>query len=163
MASWNEFSAAAPELAARVQAAFDAHLHKLLATLRRDGSPRISGIEATFKTGQLWLGMMPASLKAADLDRDPRFALHSAPIDLELKTGDAKVSGRAIRETDPAVIAAFFDQLQEERGMEPPTDAGLFRADVQEVSITTVDGEELVIDVWREGSGGRERRQIRRR
>ncbi len=49
MASWKEIEAAAPELAGRARAAFDAHKHKLLATLRRDGSPRISGIEATFE------------------------------------------------------------------------------------------------------------------
>ena len=67
----------------------------MLATLRRDGSPRISGIEVTFADGQLWLGMMPDSRKALDLQRDPRFALHSAPLDADLKDGDAKISGRA--------------------------------------------------------------------
>ena len=34
---------AAPELALAVQRSFDAHIHKTLATLRADGSPRISG------------------------------------------------------------------------------------------------------------------------
>ena len=70
MASWNEIESAAPELAARALAAFDAHRHKVLATLRRDGSPRISGIEASFTDGELWLGMMPSSRKALDLRRD---------------------------------------------------------------------------------------------
>ncbi len=158
MASWEEFTEAAPELAARVQAAFDAHLHKLIATLRRDGSPRLSGIEVEFKWGELWLGMMPDSLKATDLGRDPRFALHSAPIDVELKTtGDAKVAGRAIR-ADQATVARFLSDFQEERGADPG-DAVLFRGDVNEVAITTVEGDELVIDAWREGSPAR---QIRR-
>jgi hypothetical protein len=40
-----------------------------LATLRRDGSPRISGTEVEFTDGQVWLGMMPGSLKALDLRR----------------------------------------------------------------------------------------------
>ena len=61
MATWSELSAAVPELARAAQAAFDAHKHKVLATLRKDGSPRISGIEATFADGELWLGMMPGS------------------------------------------------------------------------------------------------------
>lgn len=71
MASWREFAASAPELAAGVLRLFDAHKHKTMATIRKDGSPRISGIEATFEDGQLWLGMMPSSRKAQDLRRDP--------------------------------------------------------------------------------------------
>ena len=103
MATWSEIESAAPELAGRARAAFDAHKHKVLATLRRDGSPRISGIEATITDGELWLGMMPGSRKALDLRRDPRLALHSAsddpPDDPTAWTGDAKLSGRAVRST----------------------------------------------------------------
>src|SRR4029453_12710299 len=100
MASWKEIEAAAPELAGRARASFDAHKHKVLATLRRDGSPRISGIEASFADGQLWLGMRPGSRKALDLRRDPRLALHSASVDPPEDpsgwAGDAKLSGRAV-------------------------------------------------------------------
>ena len=77
MASWTEFSAAAPELAERVKQSFDAHKHKTMATLRKDGSPRISGTEVEFSDGELWLGSMPNALKAKDLLRDPRFAIHN--------------------------------------------------------------------------------------
>ena len=108
MATWSEIEAAAPELAGRARAAFDAHKHKVLATLRRDGSPRISGIEATIADGELWLGMMPGSRKALDLRRDPRLALHSAsvdpPDDPTAWTGDAKLSGRAVEVDDPALL-----------------------------------------------------------
>ena len=98
MASWSEVEAAAPELAARARAALDAHKHKVLATLRRDGSPRLSGIEATIVDGELWLGMMPGSRKAMDLRRDPRLALHSASVDPtdddpSAWPGDASVCG----------------------------------------------------------------------
>jgi ferric iron reductase protein FhuF len=54
MASWPEVEAAAPELAAAVRAAFEPHKHKVLATLRADGSPRVSGNEMTFKDGEIW-------------------------------------------------------------------------------------------------------------
>jgi hypothetical protein len=84
MASWEEFESAAPDLAGAIAARFAAHKHALLATLRRDGAPRISGIETTIRYGDLWLGMMPDSRKGADLRRDPRFALHAAPVDLDL-------------------------------------------------------------------------------
>src|ERR671918_171725 len=111
MATWKQFSDAAPELAGRAQAGFDAHKHKLLATLRKDGSPRISGIEATFTDGELWLGMMPGSRKALDLRRDPRLALHSAsldpPDDPTTWAGDAKLSGRAVEVDDPALKERF--------------------------------------------------------
>ena len=77
MASWKEISAEAPELAARAQEFLDAHVHKTMATLRKDGSPRISGTEARFYDGDLWFGSMPNAMKARDLQRDPRFAIHS--------------------------------------------------------------------------------------
>jgi hypothetical protein len=48
MTSFADLEAAEPELAGRVRAAFDAHGHEVLATLRADGSPRVSGIEARF-------------------------------------------------------------------------------------------------------------------
>ena len=108
MANWRVIEEAAPELAARARATLDAHKHKVLATLRRDGSPRISGIEATFEDGELWLGMMAGSRKALDLRRDPRLALHSAsvdpPDDPTSWPGDAKLAGRAVEVDDPALL-----------------------------------------------------------
>src|SRR5947208_14384254 len=101
MTAWREFEAAEPEFAARVRALFDAHKHKTIATLRADGSPRISGIETAFEDGHLTFGSMPNARKGADLRRDPRFALHSATVDPvegeEAKwPGEAKISGRAV-------------------------------------------------------------------
>jgi hypothetical protein len=66
MASWNDIALVAPEFAAAVRALFDAHKHKTLATLQKDGSPRISGIEVDFVDGDLWLGAMWQSRKALD-------------------------------------------------------------------------------------------------
>ena len=90
MATWDDLARAEPEFARLVQDRFNSHKHKMLATLRRDGSPRLTGIEATFANGQLWLGMMPDSLKALDLRRDPRLALHSALDNPEMPNGDAQ-------------------------------------------------------------------------
>lgn len=149
MATWAELAAAAPELAGRVQARFAASRHNLLATLRRDGAPRISGVEVQHSGGQLWVGMMGGSRKADDLLRDPRLALHSVPVDLELREGDAKVSGRATEVVDEAEIAAWLGDL----GSQPPGPFHLFRVDVEEVSIVRVDGDHLVIDAWRPERG----------
>jgi hypothetical protein len=158
MANWSEVEAAAPELAARVRATMDAHKHKVLATLRRDGSPRVSGIEATFTDGELWLGMMPGSRKAMDLRRDPRLALHSASVDPPADdpsawAGDAKVAGRAVEVDDPALV----ERLAGEGG----GGAHLFRVDLAEVVHTRVGepADHLVIEVWREGAGLRRLRR----
>jgi hypothetical protein len=56
MAAWHEVEQAAPEFAQRIRAVFDAHRHKTIATLRADGSARISGIEAAFEDGELVFG-----------------------------------------------------------------------------------------------------------
>lgn len=152
VSSWNQLVAAAPDLAPAVRRRFEAHRHNVVATLRHDGSPRISGIETGFLLGELWLGMMPGSRKAKDLQHDPRVALHAAPIDLELIEGDAKLAGRAVEITDDETKAAFL-QAHHAAGHEapPPGPMHLFRIDVQEISLVRVDGDHLVIDAWREG------------
>ena len=69
MPSWATLEAAEPDFAKRVRAVFDAHKHKTVATLRRDGSPRISGVEMEFSDGEVFIGMMPGSVKVGDLQR----------------------------------------------------------------------------------------------
>src|ERR671926_222591 len=131
MPNWKEVAAAAPELAALVRARFEATGLGLLATLRRDGSPRISGIEPLFTDDELWLGMMPDSRKATDLLRDPRFALHSATVDKQVTEGDARLSGQAVLVEDDETKAAFRKAFEAQNGYPvPPGEFTLFRADV---------------------------------
>jgi Pyridoxamine 5'-phosphate oxidase len=155
MATWNELTGAAPELADRVQRRFEATGLAILATLRRDGSPRLTGIEVTFRDGELWLGMMDGSRKALDLQRDPRLALHAATADKDVKDGDAKLSGRGVEITDEGEKARFLQTLEEETGMSPPTPYHLFRVDVTEVSFLRPAGDHLVIESWSEAAGYR--------
>jgi Pyridoxamine 5'-phosphate oxidase len=157
MATWGEVEAAVPELAGTVRAAFDAHRHKVLATLRADGSPRLSGNEASFRDGEVWLGMMSSSRKALDLKRDPRLELHSAPVDLELKLGDARIAGRAVEETDEGVIRAFAAAAEEEHGAPPPLPFHLFRVDITDVVLIRVGDppDHLVIESWSPAAGYR--------
>jgi hypothetical protein len=139
MPSWSEFEAQAPELAERVRERFEAHRHMTIATLRRDGSPRISGTEAEIEDGELWIGSMWDAVKARDLQRDPRFALHSASEDPDVWVGDAKVAGVA-----------------KETGSEPGK-AHRFRLDIREASTVGLDDarKKLVIEVWTPGGGVR--------
>lgn len=151
MASWSDVLTAAPQLASRVQARFDAHGLGLLGTLRRDGSPRISGIEPLFANGELWFGMMPESRKAADLLRDPRFTLHNATVDKQVAEGDAKISGRALLVDDPETFARYHGTSTDSGDALPPGPFPLFRADVSEISMVQPAGDHLDIDWWREG------------
>jgi hypothetical protein len=80
MTSWQQFEIEAPDLAAKVRAKFLAGKEHVLATLRRDGSPRVSGSEVDFKGPDLLIGSMLNAVKARDLQRDGRFAIHASPL-----------------------------------------------------------------------------------
>src|SRR3989442_6554216 len=134
MATWNDVVRAAPEFAKAVQARFDAHRHKTVATLRKDGSPRVSGCEATFASGELWMGMMYGSRKALDLLRDPRVALHSSTVDPGMPDGDAKIAGRAAEVTDRSTIDSFLGAT----GEQPPQPSHLFRIDIAEAVLVRI-------------------------
>jgi Pyridoxamine 5'-phosphate oxidase len=139
MTAWRDVERTEPEFAQRVRALFDARRHKTIATLRADGSPRISGIETVFEDGELAFASMPSSRKGADLRRDPRFALHSATFDpvegAEAQwPGEAKISGRAI-------AAGPSSQ---------GTDGDRFQADIAEVVHTHLNeaATMLVVEWW---------------
>ena len=150
MASWRELVEAEPVFAEQVRAFLDRHPHKTIATLRRDGAPRISGIEAQVVGDDLWFGGMPDSRKIGDLLRDPRFALHSGSDDPPEWTGDAKVAGEAVHVTDPEQIAALVAATGE-----GPGPASYFRADLQEVVLTRLGepADHLLIEAWHAGRG----------
>lgn len=148
MATWQEFADAEPDFAARVKVVFDLQKHKTMATLRRDGSPRISGTEVEFTDGDLTLGSMPGALKARDLQRDPRVSIHGPALDPpegdpSKWTGDAKISGRA--------VAATGEQ----------EDAHYFRVDITEVVLTRVGDppDHLVVESWHPARGYRRRQR----
>jgi hypothetical protein len=147
--AWRDVEQAEPEFARRVRTLFDARRHKTIATARGDGSPRISGIEAVFEDGELVFGSMPNARKAADLRRDPRFALHSATIDpvegaVAQWPGDAKISGRAIA-AGPVTNGPVTDGPDGDR----------FRADIAEVVHTHLNHEAtmLIVEWWTPAHG----------
>jgi hypothetical protein len=151
MATWKAFEAAEPELAERVQRLFEAGRHKTIATLRADGSPRISGIECEFADGELRFGSMTGARKGADLERDPRFALHGPTFHPEEGKerdwpGEAKIAGRA----HLAGPVATDDQSEQPDGQ-------MFVADIREVVVTGLDAEatKLVIESWTPERGRR--------
>ncbi|MEU6743362.1 pyridoxamine 5'-phosphate oxidase family protein [Streptosporangium sandarakinum] len=140
MATWERFEREAAELAALVRERFEAAETHILATLRRDGSPRVSGSEVDFQGPDLSFGSMLNAVKARDLRRDGRCAIHAHPS----KDGDAKVAGVAVEVTGA-------DKTAYTTGSEPPGDFHAFRLDLHEVVFTKVEGDELVVRLWRPG------------
>ncbi len=141
---WGVIEQAEPAFAARVRDLFDAGRHKTIATLRADGSPRISGIECEFVDGELRFGSMTGARKGADLQRDTRFALHGPTFHPEEGKerewpGEAKVAGRA----RPAGPVRADDESD-------GPDGELFVADITEVVVTSLnaEGTKLVIESW---------------
>lgn len=144
MPAWQTIEQAEPEFAARVRRLFEAGRHKTIATLRADGSPRISGIECEFGDGDLRFGSMSDARKGADLERDPRFALHGPTFHPEEGKesewpGEAKIAGRAV----PAGPVPTDEASGEPEGQ-------MFVADITEVVITGLNAEatKLVVESW---------------
>jgi hypothetical protein len=98
---------------------------------------------------------MWGAVKARDLQRDPRIALHSATVDTEMVGGDAKIAGRAVEITDEVDKAAFMQTYAEAAGQQPPGPFHLFRIDVTEIVHTRIGDppDHLVVERWHEGTG----------
>jgi hypothetical protein len=108
-------------------------------------------------------------VKARDLLRDPRLAIHSATADPEMKQGDAKLAGRAVEVTDPEAIRRYGEAVAEghegaeeheaanHEGDEAPEPFRLFRVDITEVSLVKIGdpADHLVIESWSAAAGYR--------
>ena len=111
--TWGEFAAAAPALGEtgrgllfqfRVGLAF-------LATVRRDGAPRLHPVCPVLSGDRLYVLVTPGSPKRGDLARDGRFALQSFP--QPKPAGDEfYVAGRALLVEDAATRAAVLRDAQ---------------------------------------------------
>ena len=136
MATWKQFERESADLAALIRARFEQAETHILATLRKDGSPRVSGSEVAFVGPDLTIGSMPGARKARDLQRDGRCAIHAHPS----SEGDAKVAGLAIEVTG--------DERLEDQ---PAVDSHAFRLELHEAVVTSVEDDELVVRLWQPG------------
>lgn len=147
MTTWRRFTDEAPEFAREARAGLEAAKHHVLATLRADGSPRVSGTEVDFFGDDLVLGSMLHAMKARDLQRDPRFALHSNPGDGSMTTPDVKVSGRAF-EAGAEDVSAYVRHAPE-----TPQPFHLFRLEIDDVVLAGLNArrDAMLIRLWRPG------------
>jgi predicted pyridoxine 5'-phosphate oxidase superfamily flavin-nucleotide-binding protein len=149
--TWRDLELAAPGIAEPGGTRLEATRVALLATLRRDGSPRISPVEPFFAEGHLLFGAMAWTLKVRDLERDPRCTLHSAITGPNEGEGELKLYGRAI-DADEDVRAACREGWWID---EPPESARVFSLDIEEAAFVTWDYErgEMTLRRWSPGIG----------
>jgi hypothetical protein len=163
MATWTEFAQEAPEIAELAERRLVATGLMMLATLRRDGFPRISPVEPVLAgdrlvlhDGKLWLGMMVDSTKSRDLRRDGRCSLHTATADKQASQGDVKLWGIAAAVNDHDTLARFSDAIFESVGFR--FDVGSFDAfdvDLLGASSVSVADDVMYVKTWKPGKGVR--------
>jgi hypothetical protein len=139
MNSWNDFETREPQMAEAGKTLlyqFGVGL-AFLASVRKDGAPRLHPICPTVVDGCLYGLILPSSPKCNDLKRDGRYALHTFP---PVETDDEfLVMGRAQFVDDEAQAARVrADQMA--RGMTSTNDEALFRFDIDRVMYAKYPG-----------------------
>lgn len=117
MITWTEFSKREPDLAAAGREQFYCHGLGLgfLATVRRDGGPRVHPVCPVISDRGLHILVIPGP-KLADLRRDGRYSLHSETQAPPREDDGFAVSGRAREVADTVIRAAIREQVEAERG-----------------------------------------------
>lgn len=92
--TWKTFASQSPELADFAQARLHGKV-AYLATIRKDGSPRVHPFTPIIGEGHLFVFMEPTSPKGHDLRRDPRYALHCSVSDTSGESGEVILTGWA--------------------------------------------------------------------
>jgi hypothetical protein len=117
-----------------------------LATLRVDGSPRISPIGPSLAGGHLLFGAIRSS-KVDDLRRDARCAIHSSVSDINGTEGEFQLLGRAVEVEDAELREADPDAWW----LAHPADASVvFWMDIESASLVTwnLGTSELEVRRW---------------
>jgi hypothetical protein len=112
----------------------------LVATIRRDGTPRLSPVEPFVMDGDLWLSMLWQSTKAADLLRDPRLLVHGVVANRDGREGEFKVRGQARSEKDGSVQRRYAEAVAQGLGWKPEVGQfHLFAVDIEHVGYLRYD------------------------
>jgi hypothetical protein len=151
--SWAELESAAPEVAAAGRGLIERFGYVLIGTIRRDGTPRISPVEAHFVEGDLRVAMMPRTLKARDLRRDPRLVLNVPIVDPHDPGAEFKARGRAIALDDPAARRGTADAIKAASDWRPRDDWHFFSIDVEDAALMIWVEGALKMTRWSRAGG----------
>lgn len=159
--NWTQFSQAAPELARLFRERLDKSGLALIGTIRKDGTPRISPLEAGVFEDHLLLGMMWQSKKALDLLRDPRCLVHSVVSNKDGTEGEVKLRGRAVDVTDKGLRERSAQHSFDTTGWRPEEPYHLFWLDIEQAAyIKFSESGDQTIKTWR--AGGKEQSRLRK-
>lgn len=137
---WSEMTESQPRLAALARERLIDPGVLLVATIRRDGTPRLSPVEPFVLDGDLWLSMMWQSTKARDLLRDPRILVHSVITNRDGAEGEVKLRGTARDEPDLAVQRRYAAAVAASLGWDPVVGRfHLFGVDIELVTYIAYD------------------------
>jgi len=142
--SWRILEEQQPELAAFGAERLNDKV-AYLATVRKDGSPRVHPVTPIIGQGHLFVFMEPTSPKGHDLRRDPRFAMHAGVTDTSGMSGEFILSGRAHRVEDPGLRA-----LAAKLSSYSPADRYiLFEFDLEAAASTTYPEDKPLRQSWK--------------
>lgn len=148
--TWAELEHAAPEIAAHGQELIERFQFVLVGTLTKDGSPRITPVEAYIVDGHLLVNMIPRSLKARDLLRDPRVYVH-APVTAKEGSPEFKLAGRAQVLEDEGLRQKLDDLFWEMIRWRPAPDSHYFDLLAERAAWVTYGDERQTSIRWRAG------------
>jgi hypothetical protein len=154
--TWQELEQAAPEIAARGRELIERFQFVLVGTLTKDGSPRITPVEAYIIDGHLLANMIPRSLKALDLLRDSRVYVH-APVTTKEGSPEFKLAGRAAVLEDEALREKLDDLFWEMIHWRPASDSHYFEFLAGRAAWITYEGDGQTSIRWRLDADGEKR------
>jgi hypothetical protein len=139
VATWAEFEDAEPDLAAFARERMKGRI-VYQATLRLDGGPRVHPVSPWIAAGQLCVSFRDTSPKMHEVERDARYALHTA-LPWEDHGGDfgefmARGSLEPIDASHPAVLA---------RPGEPPYGLVHYACSIEEAVVTEYSDDEMPV------------------
>ena len=142
--SWKTLESQAPDMAEFSRT----RLHNkvaYLATVRKDGSPRVHPFTPIIGEGHFFVFMEPTSPKGNDLQRDARFAIHCSVTDNSGESGEVIITGKAnfIEDLELRALAVSICPYN------PAKRYILFEFDPETVMLTEYPGGEAVRKNWK--------------
>jgi Pyridoxamine 5'-phosphate oxidase len=158
---WSAFEQAAPPLARAGRELLDRFGFVLLGTVRPDGTPRISPVEAHLVHGYLMLVLIPGTRKAHDVRRDPRITVQTPVTEAADPGGELKLHGR-VSTVDDAQRDATSEVIQSRSGWRPAPSWLFLSVDIESAALVEWRDGEMLLTRWDpvHGLRGPQRRRL---
>ncbi len=142
--TWKSLEEQQPELAAFGCERLNGKV-AYLATVRKDGAPRLHPMTPIIGQGHFFVFMEPTSPKGHDLQRDGRYAIHCAVSDNSGASGEFSITGRA-HLVDDAELRALAVSLA---SYEPADRYILFEFNIESAASTIYPDDRPARQFWK--------------